>query len=184
MAEELTFTEAKLEAGWLMVKPIREDIGKAMAIVRKMKPKAYDLAVKEHRKKRSLDANAYAWVLIGKLAAAMRVTPTEVYINAIQNIGGNYEVIPIREEAVDKFIEVWKKQGLGWPCVDMGPSKIPGYRNLRANYGSSTYDTRQMSILIDSLIQDCKALEIETLSEEKLSTMMEDYEKGHKSQAF
>lgn len=175
MADGFTFTEAKLEAGWLMVKPIREEMGKAMAIVRKLKPKAYDLTVKEHRKKRSLDANAYAWVLIGKLADAMRIPPTVVYNNAIQNIGGNYEVIPIREEAVDKFKEVWTKQGLGWPCVDMGPSKIKGYRNLRAYYGSSTYDTRQMSILIDALIQDCKALDIETLSEEKLSAMMEGW---------
>lgn len=175
MADELTFTEAKLEAGWLMVRPTREDMGKAMAIVRKMKPKAYDLTVKEHRKKRSLDANAYAWVLIGKLADAMRVPPTVVYKNAIQNIGGNYEVIPIREEAAEKFREVWEKQGLGWPCVDMGPSKIRSYRNLRAYYGSSTYDTRQMSLLIDALIQDCKALDIETLSEEKLSAMMEGW---------
>ena len=173
MADELTFTEAKLEAGWLMVKPVREDMGKAMAIIRKMKHKIYCLTIKEYRKKRSLDSNAYAWVLIGKLAEAMRLTPTEVYINAIQNIGGNYEVIPIREDAADKFAEVWKKNGLGWPCIDMGPSKIPGYRNLRAYYGSSTYDTRQMSLLIDSLVQDCKALDIETLSEEKLSAMME-----------
>ena len=175
MADGFTFTEAKLEAGWLMVKPTREEMGKAMAIVRKLKPKAYDLTVKEHRKKRSLDANAYAWVLIGKLADAMRIPPTVVYNNAIQNIGGNYEIIPIREEAVDKFKEVWTKQGLGWPCVDMGPSRIKGYRNLRAYYGSSTYDTRQMSMLIDALIQDCKALDIETLSEEKLSAIMEGW---------
>ncbi len=175
MAEELMFTEAKLEAGWLMLRPLSVDLGKAMAVVRKMKPKVYDLTIREHRKKRSLDANAYAWVLIGKLADAMRIPPTLVYTNAIQSIGGNYEVIPIREEAVDKFREVWTKQGLGWPCVDMGPSKIQGYRNLRAYYGSSTYDTRQMSMLIDSLIQDCKALDIETLSEEKLSAMMEGW---------
>ena len=176
MADEITFTEAKLEGGWLMLKPVREDVGKAMAFVRKRKQKLYEAILKEHRKKRRLDANAYAWVLIGKLADAMRLTPTEVYVNAIQNIGGNYEVIPIREEAVEKFIEVWTKQGLGWPCVDMGPSKISGYRNLRAYYGSSTYDTRQMSLLIDALIQDCKALDIETLSEEKLSAMMEGWD--------
>lgn len=175
MSEMITFLEAKLEAGWLMVKPTREDMGKAMAIVRKLKSKAYDLTVNEHRKKRSLDANAYAWVLIGKLADAMRIPPTIVYKNAIQNIGGNYEVVPIREAAAEKFKEIWEKQGLGWPCVDMGPSKIPSYRNLRAYYGSSTYDTRQMSQLIDALIQDCKALDIETLSEEKLSAMMEGW---------
>lgn len=172
MAEGIRFAEAKLEGGWLMLKPEREDIGLAMAFVRKMKQKLYEAVLKEHRKKRSLDANAYAWVLIGKLAEAMRMPPTDVYINAIQNIGGNYEVIPIREEAVEKFKEIWTKQGLGWPCVDMGPSKITGYRNLRAYYGSSTYDTRQMSLLIEAIIQDCKALDIETLSEEKLSAMM------------
>ena len=175
MADEITFTEAKLEGGWLMVRPTREDMGKAMAIVRKMKQQLYTLTVKAYRKKRSLDSNAYAWTLIGKLADAMRITPTEVYINAIQNIGGNYEIIPIREEAVDKFTEVWKKQGLGWPCVDMGPSKIPGYRNLRAYYGSSTYDTRQMAMLIDSLVQDCKALDIETLPPDKLALLTEGW---------
>lgn len=146
--DDITISEAKLEAGWLMVKPVREDLGKAMAFIRKMKPKPYEVTVKEQRKKRSLDANAYAWVLIGKLADAMRITPREVYINAVQNIGGNYEIIPIREEAAQKFAETWQKQGLGWPCVDMGKSKLEGYRNLRAYYGSSTYDSRQMGQLI------------------------------------
>lgn len=40
-------------------------------------------------------------------------------------------------------------------------------------YGSSTYDTRQMSQLIDSLVQDCKALDIETMAPDKLAAMME-----------
>lgn len=169
--DDITISEAKLEAGWLMVKPVREDLGKAMAFIRKMKPKPYEVTVKEQRKKRSLDANAYAWVLIGKLADAMRITPREVYINAVQNIGGNYEIIPIREEAAQKFAETWQKQGLGWPCVDMGKSKLEGYRNLRAYYGSSTYDSRQMGQLIDLLVQDCKALDIETLTPDKLALL-------------
>jgi hypothetical protein len=173
MADELTFTEAKLEAGWLMIKPTREDMGKAMAIVRKMKPKAYDLTVKEHRKKRSLDANAYAWVLINKVADALRLTPKEVYRMAIQDIAGNHEILPIKTEAADKFKEVWEAQGLGWPCIDIGRSKIDGYRNMKAYYGSSTYDTRQMSLLIDHLIQDCKALDIETLPPDKLALLLE-----------
>ena len=175
MTDELTFTEAKLEAGWLMVKPAREDLGKAMAIVRKMKPKVYVLSVKEFRKKRSLDANAYCWTLINKLADAMRLPPVEVYRQAIQNVGGNYEVIPIKEEAAEHFKQVWQTQGLGWPCVDMGKSKLDGYRNLRAYYGSSTYDTRQMSQLIDNLVQDCKALDIETMTPDKLTLLVEEW---------
>ena len=172
MSEELMFTEAKLEGGWLMLKPLRVDLGKAMAIVRNMKPKVYDLTVREHRKKRSLDANAYAWVLINKIADALRITPIEIYRQAILNVAGNYEVIPIKEEAATHFKQVWESQGLGWPCVDMGKSKIAGYRNLRAYYGSSTYDTRQMAQLIENLLQDCRALDIEVKSEEEIASLM------------
>ena len=175
MSKTITFSEMKLEGGWLMVKPEKEDMGKAMNIVRNRKRMLYDLEVKEHRKKRSLDANAYAWVLINKLADAMRITPLEVYRQAIQNVGGNYEILPIKEDAADHFKRIWESKGLGWPCVDMGKSKIDGYRNMRAYYGSSTYDTRQMSQLIDNLVQDCKALDIETLTPEKRSLMMETW---------
>ena len=175
MGDGIKFTEAKLEGGWLMVKPEAEDLGRAIAIVRKHKDRLYDLEIKEHRKKRSLDANAYAWVLINKLAESLRLAPIEVYRQAIQNIGGNYEVIPIKEEAAEHFTKVWEAKGLGWPCVDMGKSRIDGYRNLRAYYGSSTYDTRQMAQLIDNLVQDCKALDIETMSPEKLALLMEGW---------
>ena len=173
MSKTITFSEMKLEGGWLMVKPEREDVGKAMHLVRNRKKMLYDLEIKEHRKKRSLDANAYAWVLINKIADALRLPPTEVYRQAIQNVGGNYEVIPIKAEAAGHFKQIWEAKGLGWPCVDMGKSKIDGYRNLRAYYGSSTYDTRQMSQLIDNLVQDCKALDIETLTPDKLTLLME-----------
>ena len=176
MSKTITFREMKLEGGWLMVKPEKEDLGKAMHMVRNRKKMLYELSVKEYRQKRSLDANAYAWVLIGKIADAMRITPEEVYRQAIQNIGGNYEVIPVKEEAAKHFRKIWEAKGLGWPCIDMGQSRIPGYRNLRAYYGSSTYDTRQMSQLIDSLVQDCRALDIETLSPEKLSLLKEGWQ--------
>ena len=180
MADAIMFRDIKLEGGWLMVRPEREDLGKAMAIVRRHKDRLYDLEVKEHRRKRSLDANAYCWVLINKLADVMRIPPTEVYRQAIQDISGNSEVIPIKEEAVAQFKQAWSHNGLGWLCKDMGKSKIPGYRNLMVYYGSSVYDTKQMSELIDHLVQDCKALEIETLTPDKLSMLMEEWDaKGY-----
>ena len=175
MAETISFRDIKLEGGCLIIRPVREDMGKAMSVVRKHKDKLYDLEVKEHRKKRSLDANAMAWSLVNRIADVLRIPPTEVYRQAILNIGGNYEVIPIKEEAAEHFKQVWQAQGLGWPCVDMGKSKIEGYRNLRAYYGSSSYDTRQMAQLIDNLVQDCKALDIEVLSERERSLLLEEW---------
>lgn len=173
---EITFRTSKLESGKLIIDIPMDQRGAVMKFLRTKKDRPYDLTIKEHREKRSLDANAYAWVLIGKIADALRITPKEIYRQAIQDIGGNYEVIPIKEAAADRFKEIWEAQGLGWPCMDMGKSKIPGYRNLRAYYGSSTYDTRQMSVLIDHIVQDCKQLGIETLTPDKLAAMMGEWD--------
>lgn len=159
-----------------MVKPEREDLGKAMALVRKHKDKLYNLEIKEYRKKRSLDANAYAWVLIHKLAEAMRIPPEEVYIQNIPKVGNNYTPMCVMEKDVERFRKSWQSNGLGWPVLDLGVSQVPGCRNLMAYHGSSTYDTAQMSRLIDNLVQDCKALDIETLSEEKLSLLKDAWD--------
>jgi hypothetical protein len=169
---EISFTEAKLEAGRLIIDIPLEHRGVAMRWIKGKKNRLYDLAIKEHRNKRSLDANAYAWVLIGHLANAMHITPKEVYLQAIVNIGGNYEIVPIREDAVGKFMESWQKQGIGWPAYDMGQSKTLGYRNIRVYYGSSSYDTRQMAALIDNLTQDCLALGIETKPQEEIDSLL------------
>lgn len=175
MSETISFREVKLEGGWLMVKPERDDLGKAMAVVRKHKDKLYDLEVKEHRKKRSLDANAMAWSLINQIADVLRIPPVEVYRQTIQDISGNNEILPIREDAVEQFKNAWLHQGIGWICKDMGKSKIKGYRNLMVYYGSSVYDTKQMSDLIDHLIQDCKALDIDVMSERERSLLLEEW---------
>ena len=175
MAETISFREIKLEGGWLMVKPEKDDLGQAMALVRKHKDKLYNLEVKEYRKKRSLDANAYAWVLIHKLAEAMRTEPVEVYLMNIPRVGYNFTPMCVREQDVERFKKTWQANGLGWPVMDLGPSQVPGCRNLMAYHGSSTYDTDQMSRLIDNLVQDCKALDIETLSPDKLALLKEEW---------
>ena len=175
MSEKLSFREVKLEGGWLMFKPVREDLGKAMSIVRKHKDKLYNLEVKEHQKKRSLDANAYCWVLINKLADVMRIPPVEVYRQAIQDISGNNEILPIKEDAVEQFKQAWSSHGLGWICRDMGKSKLQGYRNLMVYYGSSVYTSSQMNARIEALVQDCKALDIDVMTERERSLLLEEW---------
>lgn len=132
----------------------------------------YSLA--KAKKRRSLDANAYAWVLIDKIAAAMRLGKEEVYRNAIRDIGGNSEVVCVQEKALETLRRGWERNGVGWQ-VETTPSKLPGCVNAILYYGSSVYDTHQMSVLIDRLVQDAQALGIETLPPEKLRTMMEGW---------
>ena len=176
MSEAISFREIKLEGGWLMVKPEKQDLGKAMALVRKHKDRLYDLEVKEHRQKRSLDANAYCWVLIHKLAQATRLTPVEVYREAIRNVGNNFTPMCVREQDAERLKKNWSSHGLGWLCEDLGQSQVPGCVNIACYHGSSTYDTEQMSRLIDNLVQDCKALDIETMTPERLALLKEEWD--------
>ena len=134
-----------------------------------------EITVKKYRKKRSLDANSYAWVLISKIAERKRITKTEVYRNAIREIGGVSDTFSMRKVAVKRFQEEWSKKGTGWQVEDIG-SRTPGWTNVIAYYGSSTYDTKQMADLIDSLIQDAKALGIETEDDNKIKSLLEEYD--------
>lgn len=133
-----------------------------------------ELTVKRFRQKRSLDANALAWVTIDKIAQRMRLPKVEVYRDHIRHIGGVSETVCVQDRAVDKLTEAWSKNGIGWQ-TETFPSKIPGCTNVTLYYGSSTYDTAQMSALIDSLVQTCKTLGIETMPEEQLQSLMEAY---------
>ncbi len=137
------------------------------------KTKKYE--IKEYKEKRSLDANAYAWVLLGKLQDKLHIPKEEIYRDAIQVIG-SYEVIPIKNEAVNKFRQAWSKNGLGW-ITETTKSKLNGYTNVLAYYGSSIYDTKEMSRFIELIIQECKQLDIETKSEAEIDSLLESWDK-------
>ncbi len=129
------------------------------------------IKISKKTKKRSLDANAYCFVLIGKIAEKTNVPKEEVYRAAIKEIGGNYDVVCVQNKAVDALCESWSKMGLGWQAETF-PSKIDGCTNVTLYYGSSTYDVPTMSRLIDNIVQDCKALGIETKSSEELESLL------------
>lgn len=134
------------------------------------------------QKKRSLNANAYAWVLIDKIAEVLKIPKSEVYRQAIMEIGGVSETGCFMQKAAPKLKEVWEKNGLGWMCVEAEePSKISGCVNLILYYGSSTYDTKQMNRLLDFLIEEAKLQGIETATPNEIAKMKslwgESYEK-------
>ena len=126
--------------------------------------------MKQHRNKRSLDANGYAWVLMDKIAARMHIDKVEVYREAIKNIGGVSETVCVQDKAVDRLRQGWEQNGIGWQ-TDTMPSKLKGCTNVILYYGSSTYDTQQMSLLIDHIVQDAKALGIETMTPAELEAL-------------
>lgn len=139
-----------------------------------LKDKDVSLDVRQWRNKRSLDANAYFWQLADKLAAEMGITKTEVYRAAIRDIGGVSETVCVQEKACDSLCHAWESNGLGWQTERL-PSKISGCVNVILYYGSSMYDTKQMSALIDKIVQDCQSVGIETKTPEEIASMMEQW---------
>lgn len=139
--------------------------------------KQYIVTVKEKKLRRSLDANALAWVLIDKLAEKMSIEKTEIYRQYIKEIGGVSETVCVMEKAADKLCEAWEQHGIGWQTERM-KSKIPKCVNVVLYYGSSVYDKAQMSRLIDLIMQDCRENGIETYDREEMDKLLEAWGGG------
>lgn len=136
-----------------------------------LKDKDINVEIKKYSKKRSLDASSYCWVLIDKIAEKTGIKKSEVYRNAIRDIGGVSTVICVKDEAVDTLCNGWSTHGMGWQFETV-KSKLPGCTNVTLYYGSSVYTTKQMATLIDSLIQDAEAIGISTITEKEKEKLL------------
>ena len=125
-----------------------------------MKAEKIDIDIKKHREKRSLSANAYAWVLMDRLAETLCISKEKVYLNIVKNIGGNATYLKVRNDACEQFIEEWSRKGLG--CCGEIIDTDGDFSDVVIYYGSSTYDTKQMSRLIELIIQECEEQGIPT----------------------
>ena len=159
------------DGGYLLTIATRENVG---TLYDELHEVDVDVTVKKHREKRSLDANAYSWVLLDKLAEATGTPKREIYRREVRDVGGNTETVCVREKAVQMLCDGWSKNGIGWQTEVMD-SKIDGCKNVVLYYGSSTFDTKQMSRLIDNIVQDCKELGIETLTPQQLDALKEEW---------
>ena len=135
----------------------------------------WDVKIVPHRKKRSLSANAYAWVLIDKIAKKTGIKKDDVYRNAVRNVGGNIDIVCVQARAVDSLRRNWERNGIGWMTETLD-SKIDGCVNVILYAGSSVYDTHQMTRLIGGLVQDCRALDIETMPDNQLMSLLGEWD--------
>jgi hypothetical protein len=169
---ELQFDFAKWqqdsEGFWLLLKAKAPALAKEF--VAGMKYKNYVATLKEYRQKRSLDANAYLWVLCQKISEVIRNTKEFVYQDAIKNVG-QFDFFPLRNDAVETFLHRWNCRGMGWFAEEFEDSKLAGYKKIIAYYGSSVYDTREMSVLIDYIVNEAKELDIETMTPQELALL-------------
>lgn len=136
-------------------------IGKPIKLLQVLKGlnQEKDYELKEHRKRRSLSQNSYCWELCNKLADVLRVSKDDVYLEMLKSYGQSMLVSlnsTINPSLWFKYYEV--------------DNITPDERNVvyRVFRGSSTYDSREMSIFIDGIIQECENVGIPTVTPEEI----------------
>lgn len=131
----------------------------------------YDIKIEKIRKARSLDANAYMWQLIDKIADKSNQKRADVYRHAIRE-NGVFDDVAVQDKAVETLKKKWETKGVGW-FTDEFDSTLPGCKKIRLYYGSSSYDSKEMSRLIDAVVQDAEQMEIETKTPQEIAELKE-----------
>jgi hypothetical protein len=155
--------------------------GDISEIIDKYKDIDVEIIVRPHRKKRSLNANAYMWTLVGKLAEAMNLPANEIYRNAIKQVGVWQDILFDSERPAKTMTKSWEDHGIGWMVETVDDAGDDGIL-MRFYYGSSVYNTRQMSRLIDNVVADCRELGIETMTPAELAGLIENWDKQKRSE--
>ena len=80
----------------------------------------------------------------------------------------------VKAAAVDRMKELYRT------CVDLGEVTVNGQtgHQLQVYYGSSTFDTKEMSVFIDGIVRECKELGIETMTPAELERMKSQWQNG------
>ena len=136
--------------------------------------KPVEVIIRTKKIKRSLDANAYLWVLCDEIAKKLHTTKEEVYKHHVQDVGV-FDFLAIPTKAVPQFVKSWNEKGLGWFVRVYNDCKIPKCTKVCVYYGSSSYDSKQMARLVDSLVQEADALGIETKGKSELDKLHEEW---------
>lgn len=131
-----------------------------------------DLQLKKHRERRSNNANAYCWQLIGQIAELMHQSAEDIYRDAIRRVG-IFRDVELTEQAAKTMQHVWKAHGIGWLTEQVDETENGVL--IRFYYGSSVYNTKQMSRLIDDIVTDAKELGIETKTPEELALLKDEW---------
>lgn len=123
-----------------------------------------DIEVKKHRNKRSLNANNYLWVLVNELGNELNLSKDEVYLLMLKRYGQNQLVSIVSEINPKGYFKYYEIAG----TTTLNNKDFTHYRVYK---GSSEYDTKEMSILIDGVVSECQALGISTLTPNELAEL-------------
>ena len=126
----------------------------------------------KYRQKRSLDANGLLWLCLGRIADALRSDKWDVYLMMLKRYG-KYTYICVKPNVVEAVKAQWRE------CEVIGEVNINGQNAVQmlCYFGSSTYDTKEFSVLLDGVISEMKEMGLETPASEDMRRALEQWEK-------
>lgn len=134
------------------------------------------ISAKKYRAKRSLDANAMLWACIGDIANSLHTDKWEVYLQMLKRYG-KYTYICVKPNVVDAVKSQWRE------CEIVGEIKINGKEAVQmlCYFGSSTYNTKEFSTLLDGVISEMREMGLEIPPSEEMRRALEQWEKRNQS---
>ena len=133
--------------------------------IEKLKDKPLDLEIKKHSEKRSLNANAYFWQLCDKIAKKLGSDKDTIYLRQLRSYGVFQDI-----EIIPEAIELFKREFRYMEIFDDGYG-VSDIATVRCYFGSSKYNTKEMSELIEGTVRDAEDLGIETLTSDEIAHM-------------
>lgn len=132
------------------------------------KDTVYDVKIDKHREKRSLNANAYLWKLVTEIGNVLNKSKEEVYLQMLIDYGQSEMVSILSEIDVKGYFKYYKLAGT---------SILNGkeFNHYKIYKGSSEYDTKEMSILLNGIVQEAKNLGIKTKDDIELERLLEEW---------
>lgn len=125
-----------------------------------------NIEIKEYKRKRSLNSNAYAWYLITELANVMRISKEEMYFMKLREYGQSDLVLIAAEVPASSYLKYYEEAGE----TTVNNKLFKWYKVYK---GSSEFDTKEMSIFLDGIVQDCKEQGISTLEDIEVKRLVE-----------
>ena len=140
-----------------------------------------NIELKKYREKRSINANNYFWKLLQELCDLADIETIEEYKRRVKQLG-IFKRLKIMTEDVKTVEKIWTDRGIAWFC-EIADTEYIGdteFKIINAYYGSSSFNTKQMSRLINDLVQDCQAYGIETKTPAEIESLLRSWENEQK----
>lgn len=137
--------------------------------------KGCEVSFTDIKKRRSLNANGYMWVLCDQIAKVIQSTKEEVYRQAVMNVGV-FAPICVKDVAYLHTKRVWESRGMGYILQDV--ARRSNWVLCNAYIGSSEYSSKEMSRLINELVQEAENVGIDTISSKERERLIMKWRKN------